>query len=157
MAAQRETDMTKMAMLAAILALTFTNQAQAELARKESPYPMSETIERFEGVLKERGLTVFSKIDHAAGARQINQDLRPTVLIIFGSPAVGTPLIQAEQTMGLSLPLKALIWQDAAGKIWLGYDAPASVAAERGVAKDHPVIGRMTGALAGIVDAVVMK
>ena len=94
-------------MLAAILALIVTGQAQAELARKERPYPVNQTIERLEAVLKERGLTVFATIDHAAGAKTVNQQLRPTTLIIFGSPAAGTPLIQAEQTMGLSLPLKA--------------------------------------------------
>jgi uncharacterized protein (DUF302 family) len=78
-------------------------------------------------------------------------------LIVLGSPATGTPLIQAEQTMGLSLPLKALAWQDAAGKVWLGYDAPAGVAAERGVPRDHPVVGQITKALGGLTDAAIKR
>jgi len=149
--------MAKIASLAMVAAALLTSTANAEVVRKESPHSVAVTIERIEAVIKERGLAVFNKIDHAAGAKAAGQELRPTVLIIFGSPAVGTPLIQAEQTMGLSLPLKALAWQDAAGKVWLGYDAPASMAAERGVAKDHPVIGRITGALNGITDAAVKQ
>ena len=149
--------MAKIASLAMVAAAFLASTANAEVVRKESPHSVAVTIERIEAVIKERGLAVFNKIDHAAGAKAAGQELRPTVLIIFGSPAVGTPLIQAEQTMGLSLPLKALAWQDAAGKVWLGYDAPASMAAERGVAKDHPVIGRITGALNGITDAAVKQ
>ena len=136
-------------------AIVVSVPAHAELLRKESPHSVTETVGKLEAVLKDKKLTVFSKIDHAAGAKSVDQDLRPTTLIIFGSPAVGTALIEAEQTMGLSLPLKMLVWQDAAGKVWLGYDMPASVVAERGVAKDHPVVGRVTAALAAVAEAAV--
>jgi uncharacterized protein (DUF302 family) len=68
---------------------------------------------------------------------------------------VGTPLMQAEQTMGLSLPLRALAWEDAAGKVWLGYDAPAGIAAERGLPKDHPMIVRLEAALKSLTDEAV--
>lgn len=145
----------KSAFLATIVTALLSSAAHAELVRKQSPHSVAATVEKIEAAIKARGLTVFNKIDHAAGAKAAGQELRPTVLIIFGSPAVGTPLLQAEQTMGLSLPLKALAWQDAAGTVWLGYDAPASMAAERGVAKDHPVIGRIAGALNGLVEAAV--
>ena len=97
---------------------------------------------------------VFTEIDHAAGAKKAGLELRPTVLVIFGSPVSGTPLMQAEQTMGLSLPLKALAWQDGAGKVWLGYDTPKSVADERGVG-DHAAVARIAGALGAITDAAV--
>ncbi|NJL61169.1 MAG: DUF302 domain-containing protein [Methylacidiphilales bacterium] len=64
------------------------------------------------------------KIDHAAGAKSINQELRPTQLIIFGNPAAGTPLMQCNQTAGIDLPQKALIWQDEQGQVWFGYNSP---------------------------------
>lgn len=125
----------------------------AEMIRKESALPFSDTVTRTESVIKDRGLTQFAKIDHAAGAKAVGQDLRPTMLLIFGSAAVGTPLIQAQQTMGLTLPLKVLIWQDAGGKVWLGYDAAADLAKERGVAADHPVVQKIAGAMNAISDA----
>jgi uncharacterized protein (DUF302 family) len=155
---RRDTVMARFALIAAAAAaLMLSTPASAELVRKESPYSVTETVERLATVLKERNLTVFNRIDHAAGAKQAGQDLRPTVLIIFGSPAVGTPLMQAEQTMGLSLPLKALVWQDAAGKVWLGYDAPVGMAKERGLPADNPVIARVTGALTAITDSAVKR
>jgi uncharacterized protein (DUF302 family) len=129
----------------------------ADIVRKESPHTVAETIDRLEAIIKERKLTVFARIDHSAGAKAAKLELRPTLLIMFGSAAVGTPLMQAQQTMGLSLPLKALAWQDAAGKVWLGYDAPADLAKERGVPADHPAIGRITAALAGMTDAAIKR
>ena len=138
-------------MLAAML---LAAPAHAEMVRKESAHSVPDTVQRLQAAVKERGLMVFTEIDHAAGAKKAGLELRPTVLVIFGSPVSGTPLMQAEQTMGLSLPLKALAWQDAAGKVWLGYDTPKSVAAERGVG-DHAAVARIAGALGAITDAVV--
>jgi uncharacterized protein (DUF302 family) len=129
----------------------------AEIIRKESALPFADTVTRLEAVIKDRGLTQFAKIDHAAGAKKVGQDLRPTILFIFGSPAVGTPLIQAEQTMGLALPLKALVWQDAAGKVWVGYDAPRDMAKERGISVEHPVVQKITGAMGAISDAATKR
>jgi uncharacterized protein (DUF302 family) len=135
----------------------FAVPLHAEMIRKESALPFADTVERLEATIKDRGLTQFAKIDHAAGAKQVGQELRPTMLIIFGSPAVGTPLIQAQQTMGLALPLKALVWQDAGGKVWIGYDAPADMAKERGIAADHPIIQKISGALGAISDATTRR
>jgi len=131
--------------------------AAAELVRKESSHSVKETIDRLEAAVKERGLSVVVRVDHAAAAKKANLELRPTELIIFGSAAVGTPLIQAEQTMGLSLPIKALAWQDPQGKVWLGYDTPASVAADRGVPRDHSVIGKMDATLKTLAEAATKK
>ena len=131
--------------------------AQAELVRKQSPHTVGETVDRLEAVVKEKGLTVFARIDHAAGAKKAGMDLRPTELIIFGSPKVGTPLMQAEQTMGLDLPLKVLVWQDDGGQVWLAYETPADMGAARGLAKDNPVIGKVTGALDNFTSAAVKK
>lgn len=142
--------------VATVAAISSATPAVAELVRKPSPYPVAETVERLEATVKQRGLTVFARIDHAAAAKSIGQELRPTVLVIFGGPAAGTPLMQAEQTLGLSLPLKALVWQDASGAVWLGHDAVAAMAAERGL-KDHPAIARVAGALEAIAGAALAK
>ena len=82
-------------------------------------------------------------------------DLRPTELMIFGNPQGGTPLIQAEQTMGLTLPLKVLVWQDEAGKVWLGYDEIDELATARGIAKDHPAVQKAGQALDALTGAAV--
>ena len=148
--------MMRLVFVAAVLALT-AGAAQAELIRKQSPYPVAETADRFEAAVKEKGLTVFARIDHAAGAKKAGQELRPTLLIIFGSPAVGTPLMQVQQTMGLALPLKVLAWQDADGKVWVGYEKPADMAAAHSVPADHPVVKRITGALDGFTGTAVKK
>ena len=93
-----------------------------------------QTIDRLEAVLKAGGATIFARIDHAAGAASVNLPLRPTELLIFGNPKGGTPLMQAQQTIGIDLPLKALAWEDAAGKVWLSYNDPVWLAARHGSA-----------------------
>src|SRR5215831_12087513 len=82
----------------------------------ESRYGPEETMNRFEAEVRARGMTVFAHIDHAAGAAAVGLALRPTELLIFGNAKSGTPLMQSTQTLGIDLPLKALVWQDASGK-----------------------------------------
>lgn len=134
-----------------------TGAANAELVRKRSSYDVKTTVDRLEAVLKKRGMTVFARIDHAAGARKVGSELRPTVLLIFGNPKIGTVLMQAKQTMGIDLPLKALAWRDAEGAVWLAYEKPADLARARGLDPNHKVIGRMTGALDKFTDAALAK
>jgi uncharacterized protein (DUF302 family) len=100
--------MIRSTLSAAVLTVFLAIPAQAELIRKQSPHSVKETVDRLETAIKERGLTVVVRVDHAAAAKKAGLELRPTELIIFGSAAVGTPLMQQEQTMGLSLPIKAL-------------------------------------------------
>lgn len=91
------------------------------------------TLRRLEAILQAKGLTVFAKVDHAAGAAQISMPLRPTTLVIFGNPKGGTPLMQAAQTSGIDLPLKVLVWQDASGVTWLSYNDPTWIAKRHGL------------------------
>ncbi len=93
-----------------------------------SKYGPEETMNRLEAEVMAKGMTVFAHIDHAAGAAAVGMPLRPTDLLIFGNAKGGTPLMQSVQTIGLGLPLKALVWQDAAGKTWLSYDDPGWLA-----------------------------
>jgi uncharacterized protein (DUF302 family) len=92
-----------------------------------------ETMDRLEAEIKARGLVMFARIDHAAGAAQAGLSLRPTEVLIFGNAKAGTPLMQAEQTIGIDLPLKALVWQDANGKVWLSYNEPNWLAQRHGL------------------------
>src|SRR6201995_3185463 len=92
-----------------------------------------ETLNRFEAEVRARGMTVFAHIDHAAGATSAGLSLRPTEVIIFGNAKAGTPLMQSVQTIGIDLPLKALVWQDAAGVTWLSYNDPRWLAQRHGL------------------------
>jgi uncharacterized protein (DUF302 family) len=98
-----------------------------------SSFDPKETMDRLEAALRASGVTIFARIDHAAGAAEVGETLRPTELLIFGNPKAGTPLMQAGQTIGIDLPLKALVWQDAAGKTQLSYNEPGWLARRHGL------------------------
>lgn len=93
-----------------------------------SRFSVKETLDRLEAILKAKDITVFARIDHAAGALSAGMPLRATELLIFGNPKTGTPLMQSNQTIGIDLPLKVLGWQDAGGAVWLTYNEPAWLA-----------------------------
>lgn len=88
----------------------------------ESQYSVGETIDRLVGEAQRARLIIFARIDHAANARELGEDLRPTELLIFGHPRGGTPLMMDRQTAGIDLPVKALAWQDADGRVFLTYN-----------------------------------
>ena len=90
----------------------------------ESRYSVAETIERLEVTLKEKGIKIFARIDHAAEAESAGLIMRPTVVVIFGNPTGGTALMIAAPALAIDLPFKALAWQDAGGKVWLTYNKP---------------------------------
>ena len=138
------------------LLVSFTAVATAAdgMIAIKSPYPASQTMSKFEDLLKQRGLNVFARVDHAAGAAKIGKSLRPTEVIIFGNPAGGTPLIECAQTAGIDLPLKALVWEDAAGQVWLGYNDPAYLAQRHGVAQ-CPAVKKISKVLSGLAEATV--
>lgn len=89
-----------------------------------SPYSATETLKRVESVLHEKGLTIFCIVDHSGEAENVGLKLRPTQLILFGSPKGGTPVMVASPTIAIDLPLKALIWEDAGGKVWVSHNSP---------------------------------
>ena len=100
----------------------------AGLITVRSDYRPDETMTRLEAAVRARGLTVFARVAHAAGAAAVDMPLRPTDLLIFGNARGGTPLMQTAQTAGIDLPLKALVWQDEAGETWLSYNDPGWIA-----------------------------
>ena len=89
-----------------------------------SSYSVPETLKRVESVLQEKGLTIFCRVDHSGEAEKVGLKMRPTQLILFGSPKAGTPVMIAAPSIAIDLPLKALIWEDAGGKVWVSYNAP---------------------------------
>jgi uncharacterized protein (DUF302 family) len=99
----------------------------------QSRFGARETMDRLEAALRANGVSIFARIDHAAGAAKVGENLRPTELMIFGNPRAGTPLMQAEQSIGIDLPLKALVWQDAMGTVRLSYDDPRWLAQRHGL------------------------
>jgi uncharacterized protein (DUF302 family) len=122
----------------------------------KSPFGAKETMNRFEENAKQRGLTVFARIDHAAGAAKIGKTLRPTEVLIFGNPQGGTPFMECAQSVGIDLPLKALVWEDAQGQVWLGYNDAAFLAARHGVAQ-CPAAANLSKAMSGLVEATVAR
>ena len=130
----------------ALLAATYSALAADGLVQTRSPVSVQETMDRLEQLVEARNLTVFARIDHAAGAAKIGQTLRPTQLLIFGNPRGGTPFMQCAQSTGIDLPLKALVWEDDEGQVWIGYNDPAFIAQRHGV-PDCPVVEKLTGAL----------
>jgi len=109
-----------------------------------------ETMDRLEAEIRAKGLTIFARIDHAAGAAEVGLPLAPTNVIIFGNARGGTPLMQSAQTVGIDLPLKILVWQDAANNTWLSYNEPRWIAQRHGVADVESTIDKMADLLAAL-------
>jgi uncharacterized protein (DUF302 family) len=121
---------------------------------RESRHDPQETAERLLAAVTAHGMKVMARVDHAAAAATVGLSLRPTEVLMFGNPKGGTPLMQAVQTIGIDLPLKVLVWQDEAGKTWVGYNDPHWIATRHGAAIDgDAAIGAMTRALAAVAQA----
>jgi uncharacterized protein (DUF302 family) len=120
------------------------------LTTMASSFGPEETMDRLEAEISAKGMTVFARIDHGAGAADAGLELRPTNLIIFGNARGGTPLMQASQTSGIDLPLKALVWQDAAGKTWLSYNEPSWIVQRHGLGVRAEIVDKMAATLGAI-------
>jgi uncharacterized protein (DUF302 family) len=120
------------------------------LVSTESRFSARETTERLLAALPAHNMTVFGRVDHAAGAAAAGLSLRPTELIIFGNPKGGTVLMQSRQQAGIDLPLKALVWEDAEGKAWVTCNDPAWIARRHGLG-DAAAVQAMTAALNAVV------
>jgi uncharacterized protein (DUF302 family) len=101
-----------------------------------SPYSVDETVKRMEGVLAERGVRLFSVIDHSGEAEKAGMKMRPTKVVIFGNPKGGTPLMVAAPSLAIDLPLKALVAEDEGGKVWVSYNSPEYLQQRHGVPEE---------------------
>jgi uncharacterized protein (DUF302 family) len=106
------------------------------LLQVASPYTVDETVNRLESVLAERGVQVFTVVDHSGEAEKVGMKMRPTKLVIFGNPKGGTPVMLAAPTLAIDLPLKALAWEDENGKVWVSYNSPEYLQQRHGVPQD---------------------
>ncbi len=124
------------------------------LVTLSSPRSAKETMDRLEASVKEKGFAVVARVDHAAGATRVGKTLRPTELLIFGNPAGGTLLMECSQTAGIDLPLKALVWSDAAGKVMLSYNDPTYITKRHNAPPCAAATG-MGQAIGNVMKAVV--
>jgi uncharacterized protein (DUF302 family) len=142
--------------MAAFPHLNFMERAMAAdgLTTIQSSHGPKDTMDRLEADVKARGLTIFARIDHAEGAIAAGLSLPPTEVLIFGNAKSGTPLMQSVQTIGIDLPLKALVWQDGSGVTFLSYNDPAWLAKRHGVSgAAEAAVGNLSAAL----DAIAKK
>ena len=144
--------MFRLAMTAlSALFLATSAYAMDSMIEVPSAHPPHASVDRLEALARERGMKVFVRIDHAAGAHSIGQTLRPTELIIFGNPKGGTPLMLCSQTYGIDLPLRVLAWEDAKGASWLGYKDMAALGHAHPDAGCDEALKRLTDVLDGLV------
>ncbi|CCN37563.1 conserved hypothetical protein [Vibrio nigripulchritudo SO65] len=119
----------------------------------KSHHSVEQTAEKLINVLESKGMTVFTQIKHDEGAKKVGMELRPTRLVIFGNPKVGTPLMKCSQTTAIDLPQKMLIWQDASGENWLSYNSPDYLNDRHGLEGCAKVIGKVKQALGNFAKA----
>ncbi len=117
------------------------------LVNVKSAHSVKDTADRLEKALTTKGMTVFIRIDHAAGAKKVGLSLPPTELVIFGNPKVGTPLMQCSRSVAIDLPQKALIWEDDQGQVWLTYNDPAYLATRHAITGCEAVLEKVGSAL----------
>jgi uncharacterized protein (DUF302 family) len=122
------------------------------LVHLRSSYSVSETLRRIESALAARNLTIFAQVDHGGEAEKAGLKMRPTQLIIFGSPKAGTPVMVAAPTTAIDLPLKALVWEDAEDNVWLSYNSPDYLQQRHGIPEE--LVKNIAGAGAVLAEAV---
>jgi uncharacterized protein (DUF302 family) len=124
---------------------------------KKSSNNVQVSMDRLENALKQRGVGIVARVDHAGAAKKAEMALRPTQVLIFGNPKLGTPLMQSSQQIGLDLPLKILAWEDAKGQTWLTYEDPHVTAARHDVKDRAEVVNKMAGVLDTVTTEAAAK
>jgi len=139
-------------LLSALFFITVANADDNGLITKKSAHSAKVTIDRLEKILKEKGITVALRWSHSDRAKGVGIALRPTELIIFGNPKMGSHMFTSQQTAGIDLPMKALAWEDENGQIWLTYNDPAYIANRHGISDRPVIVKKMTNALKKFTD-----
>jgi len=139
-----------------LLSLTSVTATEVDgLIVKKSQFSVSETITRLENALTNKGITVALRWSHDSKAKAVGIPLRPTELLIFGNPKLGSNMFTSKQTAGIDLPMKALAWEDENGDVWLGYNDPNYIAARHGITDRAEVVEKMSGALNKMSDIAI--
>jgi uncharacterized protein (DUF302 family) len=147
----------KISVQALVITILLSTQANADnsngMVLIKSNNSVTATIDKLESVLKTKGMTIFKRVNHAAGAEKAGLQLRPTELLIFGNPKVGTPLMLCSQTAALDLPQKALAYKDENGQVWLAYNDPAYMAKRHNIKNCEKPVQKVSNALANFSKA----
>ena len=122
--------------IASVMMVTTVWADSSGIVTRESHYTVSQTVDRIESTLRNKGLTVFARIDHSGEAEKVGLKMPPTKLLIFGNPKAGTPLMTAAPSIALDLPLKALIAEDERGKVWVSYNGPVYLKQRHGLSDE---------------------
>jgi len=125
------------------------------MIQKKSQNDVATTLDRLENLLKEKGIAVIARVDHARSAEKVGMALRPTQVLFFGNPKLGTPLMQENQTAGLELPMRVLTWEDSEGQTWLAYTSPQSIAESHNLSQSSESIGMMMDALNNLTEHAI--
>lgn len=136
----------------ALLFATLTHGAEGLVAVRSS-HDVTATADKLESALKAKGMTVMARVNHQQNAEKVGLELRPTEVVIFGNPKIGTPLMHCAQSVAIDLPQKALIWEDANGIVWLGYNDPRYLKQRHEIEGCDEVVKKINGALAGFAKA----
>lgn len=143
----------------AIFTLVFSSSVLAteSVISIESNYTVKETTDRFERILEKKGLTMFARINHSVNASNVNLELAPTEVIVFGNPRVGTPLMLCSKTVAIDLPQKALFWEDINGQVWLSYNNPEYLEERHNIKGCEQVINKISDVLGKLSKAATSK
>ena len=141
--------MKRLIVLISLIALVPVMSTAAEngIVNKKSHFSVKVTLDRLENALRKKGITIVTRWSHHAGAKKAGIPLRPTELLIFGNPKLGSHFFTSQQTAGIDLPMKALAWKDEKGQVWLTYNDPTYIANRHGIDNRPAIVKKMTGAL----------
>lgn len=145
--------MRLLTILLTVLALSLPAQAADELIVKASKYSVKETVDRLTAALKDKGITPVARVDHAAAAKDVGLELKPTEVLLFGNPKLGTPLMQANRHVAIDLPMKVLVWEDDGGKVWIGYTPSETLKTRYKIEGRDDMLKTMAGALEAFASA----
>ncbi len=146
---------TIISVLATVFLLCSTAWAADGLITKTSNHSVKQTLDNLEKIVKEKGFTVFARINHGAAAMKIGANLRPIEVLIFGNPKLGSKLMLSNQSIGIDLPVKVLAWEDEKGTVTLGYNDPSWLAKRHAITNREKPFAKMAGALKKFTDAAV--
>jgi uncharacterized protein (DUF302 family) len=142
-------------LLASLFFLCSTAYAADGLITKTSSHSVKETVDKLEKIVKDKGFFIAARVNHAAAAMKNGATLRPTEVLIFGNPKLGTLFMQSNQSIGIDLPIKVVVWEDDKGVVTLGYNDPAWLAKRHSITDREKPFAKMTGALKKFTDAAV--
>ena len=145
--------MIRILLIGVITMLTMAvSAADSNFISKKSPHSVAQTMDRLEGALKEKGIGIVARVNHATAAKQVAMEMRDTELLIFGNPKLGSPLMIENQAVAIDLPMKVIAWKDDKGQVWVGFNDPTALAKHHNLKSQDEILKKMRGALDNFTD-----